>query len=198
MKQWPRCTKCWRWTHEAATCPNGHGYGKRTGNGIAKGISFDPWEIAPRKSRVAIQWPGHPDANGQGYVVRARIILAEKLGRPLKEGEIAHHVNEQVWDDRPENLEATTVAAHNKHHHKTNLAMKGKTFKPTAADLALAKRLREYKEKNGTSNEDIAQAIGVRHGTIGRWLRGENLRMHMVSKRALESYLDSAENGHGR
>ena len=53
---------------------------------------------------VYIQNPEHPEANAHGYVRRSHLVLEEKLGRPLREGCIAHHLNGVVDDDRPKNL----------------------------------------------------------------------------------------------
>ncbi|MBP5926952.1 HNH endonuclease [Streptomyces scabiei] len=52
-----------------------------------------------------ISAPGRPNANRHGRILEHRKVLADKLGRPLRPRESAHHKNGDRLDNRPENLE---------------------------------------------------------------------------------------------
>lgn len=45
-------------------------------------------------------------------ILYSRGVMAAEIGRLLTPEEVVHHVNEDTTDDRPENLEITTRAAH--------------------------------------------------------------------------------------
>ena len=52
-------------------------------------------------------WVGldSPHANSQGYAYMHRLVVAERIGRPLRAEETVHHMNGDKCDYRSENLE---------------------------------------------------------------------------------------------
>ena len=52
---------------------------------------------------ILVRLPGHPDASGN-YVRQHRLVMAEKLGRPLAPGEVVDHRNGDTSDNDPGNL----------------------------------------------------------------------------------------------
>ena len=74
--------------------------------GNRKTVKFDGrrWYIHDRQGRK-VYW--------------SRIVLANKIGRELTEVEIAHHINGDRTDDRPENLELkASQSVHMKEHYE--------------------------------------------------------------------------------
>lgn len=61
--------------------------------------------------------PGHPRATKEGYI-RTHILVAEKkLGRYLKPGECVHHIDEDKYNNHPNNLMIfKTIADHGAFH----------------------------------------------------------------------------------
>lgn len=61
---------------------------------------------------VKVYCPNHPEAINN-YVLEHRLVLEQKMGRPLKRNEVGHHLNGNKEDNRPENLIASLRKSHN-------------------------------------------------------------------------------------
>jgi len=70
------------------------------------------------RGRMLVYAPKHPFPSWNGtHVYRYRLVLERFLGRFLQPGEIVHHKNGCVNDDRIENLEIMTQAEHAALHY---------------------------------------------------------------------------------
>ncbi len=60
----------------------------------------------------------HPRRWKSGYVKRATLVLEQKLGRFLRDGEIAHHIDGNKENDDPGNLEPQWMLDHTRYHNR--------------------------------------------------------------------------------
>lgn len=56
--------------------------------------------------------PDHPNADKRGYVAEHISVMTNHIGRPLRPGEMVHHINLNKHDNRIENLALTTAGEH--------------------------------------------------------------------------------------
>lgn len=73
------------------------------------------------KGYYYIYSPNHPFPTQGNYVKRSRLVMEKIIGRYLKKDEHIHHKNNIRDDDKPENLELTTLSNHNRIHKKAEL-----------------------------------------------------------------------------
>lgn len=65
----------------------------------------------------AMVWaPNHPNARQGGWILEHRLAMSNKIGRPLLETEIVHHVDENKLNNDPDNLEIMTRSNHHAEH----------------------------------------------------------------------------------
>lgn len=64
------------------------------------------------KGRIGVYVPDHPGANNRGYVLRARYVMEQYIGRYLTSDEEVHHKDFDKTNDVIENLRLMTKAEH--------------------------------------------------------------------------------------
>jgi hypothetical protein len=107
---------------------------------------------------------GHPlFANfAHVWVAEHRVVMAEKLGRPLKKAELVHHRDENKLNNDPDNLELTTRGGHAALHS---------TGRRHTAE-AITKISRCARERNATPafNKMLRERAKAQHaaGNLGR------------------------------
>lgn len=80
----------------------------------ASGIAKRKGPHLSARGYVIEYMPEHPMAMRTGYIQQHRRVMAEHLGRLLDPDEVVHHKNEIKTDNRPENLEVLSKAAHDR------------------------------------------------------------------------------------
>lgn len=68
---------------------------------------------------VMLYMPGHPMADGAGYVKEHRLVLSQKLGRLLEPQEDGHHLDHVRTNNAPDNLELKESRAEHQREHST-------------------------------------------------------------------------------
>jgi hypothetical protein len=124
----------------------GHNNRGKTGDhnhGWKGGITYDEGGYR------LIKMPEHARANNQGYVREHILVMEKKIGRPLKPGEIVHHINRIKTDNRPENLELMTVSTHISFHNIGNQYSKKDMSDRKCAICRSIESKKWYANKNG-------------------------------------------------
>lgn len=92
-----------------------------------RGVLSHRWKGGRFRNQQGYMWiwkPEHPFAmkcSPRGYVFEHRLIMEEKLGRYLENGEIVHHINGIRDDNRIENLELKMAGKHIGEHNSERI-----------------------------------------------------------------------------
>jgi hypothetical protein len=62
--------------------------------------------------------------HGARYKLQHRIVMEEKLGRPLLRSEIVHHIDGNTSNNNPDNLQIMTQSEHAKHDYELRIKNK--------------------------------------------------------------------------
>ncbi len=69
-----------------------------------------------RDGRYVLRLRDHPSASRSGTILRARVVMEQKIGRRLRPGEVVHHIDGDPANDDPENLALMTHVDHARMH----------------------------------------------------------------------------------
>jgi hypothetical protein len=137
----------------------------------------------PQKERTFVKRQGywwtrdgsHPRSN-HGYLKRSVIVLEEKLGRPLQDGEMVHHIDGDRGNDNPANLEITTRSLHMSQHSPINDRWEqAKDWR----QKRMKKAIRMWKQ--GFNTSQIAEQLDTNHSRVISYLA--DIRQNTNGKR---------------
>lgn len=63
----------------------------------------------------------HPMADSRGRLLEHRYVMAEHLGRTLRQDEVVHHKDGDIRNNSLANLELMLCGEHSKHHRPANI-----------------------------------------------------------------------------
>lgn len=67
---------------------------------------------------IEIKVEGYPRLNKRGYVYEHQYVAEKKIGRPLRENEVVHHIDRNKTNNHPDNLMVLTKEEHSKLHQR--------------------------------------------------------------------------------
>jgi len=85
---------------------------------LKKGSTHPSWKGGFVSNYIYVKCPEcfSSMANNKGEVFEHRLVVALELGRPLKENEIVHHIDENGQNNQPENLMLLSRGDHKRLH----------------------------------------------------------------------------------
>ena len=100
---------------------------KGRGSPMEKNYFWNGGRMTDVDGYVLLKRPDHPNATKGGYVREHRLVAEEMLGRYLERHEVVHHIDGDVKNNSPENLQ---VFQSNAEHLRHELTGKRPNFSP--------------------------------------------------------------------
>lgn len=66
---------------------------------------------------IRVLAPTHPNTMVSGYILEHRLVASAMLGRPLRDGEVVHHIDRNRANNDPSNLIVFASRAEHQAHH---------------------------------------------------------------------------------
>lgn len=133
--------------------------------------------IVRTDGRVCVYAPNHPHANlyNGTHILEYRLIAEEKIGRYLLPTEIVHHIDGNVLNNNPDNLEVITQSEHCKLHFQGESANSAKLKNKDIIYIrSKYKKGAKRDINNPYSVKNLSIKFGVNKTTIQKIVNNEN------------------------
>jgi hypothetical protein len=129
IRQWVEVElRTHKWVAEQLGCSNQHvstickaNNIKAQRTGPRSGPNHTGWKggVKEQKGYRYVYQPNHPNCIKSGYVAEHRLVMEQKLGRFLERDEVVHHIDGNIKNNHPNNLEVfQSNADHLRHELK--------------------------------------------------------------------------------
>lgn len=87
-------------------------------------LKFKGFRTQDKRGYIMRMVKDHPYRDHDDYVYEHRLVMEAHLGRYLDPKELVHHINEEPWDNRIENLQIMSKGDHQRLHIRRKLFAK--------------------------------------------------------------------------
>jgi len=94
----------------------------RKGQPAEKNPNWKGGRTVASNGYILVKAPEHPLADVRGYVYEHRLVAEQILGRPLRQGEVIHHLDGNKQNNSPDNLRIEHSIAHHRLRHRKKVS----------------------------------------------------------------------------